>query len=211
MGDVEYVEGDFSVYCQMARRVGDNIWMRVQENILPNITQSGAVHSIDGKTQRYFGRNTFLRWCTPVDDTNTKVVAWANFGERTDPMEWNTPENIEILEQGEIFDRTYKDGQLRPADTEAMVGQGPIVIHAKENLATSDKGVVLFRRRIQREIRALKERTPPIQATSFGPAPIPTWSGDTVLKVPCTEVDDDSISAMLRLDTAGTMNTWSVP
>ena len=161
MGDVEYVEGDFSVYCQMARRVGDNIWMRVQENILPNITQSGAVHSIDGKTQRYFGRNTFLRWCTPVDDTNTKVVAWANFGERTDPMEWNTPENIEILEQGEIFDRTYKDGQLRPADTEAMVGQGPIVIHAKENLATSDKGVVLFRRRIQREIRALKEGTPP--------------------------------------------------
>ena len=195
MGDVKYVEGEFSVYCQIARRVGDNIWMRVQENILPNITQSGAVHSIDGKTQVYFGRNTFLRWCTPVDDTNTKVVAWANFGERTDPMEWNTPENIEILEQGEIFDRTYKDGQLRPADTEAMVGQGPIVIHAKENPATSDKGVVLFRRRIQREIRALKEGKPPIQATSFGPAPIPTWSGDTVLNVPCTEVDDDKLRA----------------
>ena len=110
-------------------------------------------------------------------------------------MEWNTPENIEILEQGEIFDRTYKDGQLRPADTEAMVGQGPIVIHAKENPATSDKGVVLFRRRIQREIRALKEGKPPLQATSFGPAPIPTWSGDTVLKVPCTEVDDDKLRA----------------
>ena len=196
LGDVEYVEGEFSVYCQIARRIGDNIWMRVQENILPNITQSGAVYSVNGKTQRYFGRNTFMRWCTPVDDTNTKVVAWANFGERTDPIEWNTPESIEILEQGEIFDRTYKDGQLRPADTEAMVGQGPIVIHAKENPATSDKGVVLFRRRLQRDIRALKKGKAPVQATSFGPVPIPTWSGDTVLKVPARgDVDDATLKA----------------
>ena len=37
-----YYDGDFSVYCTIARKVEDNIWTRVQENILPNVTQSGA-------------------------------------------------------------------------------------------------------------------------------------------------------------------------
>ena len=191
MGDVEYYEGDMSIYCTIARRVDDHIWTRVQENILPNITQSGAVHSIDGRTRRYFGRNTFFRWCVPIDNTNTKVVAWANFGERTDPMHWNTPENIEILEQGDVFDRPRLELQRNPGDFEAMVGQGPIVIHAKENKATSDKGVSLFRRRVRRDIRAYKDGKRSAQPTDFGAAPIPTWSGDNVLKIPAQSNTDD--------------------
>ena len=184
LGDVEYHDGAFAVYCTIARRVDAHIWTRVQENILPNITQSGAVHSIDGHTRRYFGRNTFFRWCVPVDDTNTKVVAWANFGERTDPTQWNTPDNIEILEQGEVFERPAEERQRRPGDYEAMVGQGAIVVHARENRGTSDKGVSLFRRRIRDDIRALAAGRPPAQPAGFGPAPIPTWSGDNVLRIP---------------------------
>ena len=191
LGDVDYYDGAFSVYCTIARRVEENVWLRVQENILPNVTQSGAVHSIDGRSIRYFGRNTFFRWCLPVDDTHTKVVAWANFGERTDPQEWNTPENIEILEQGELFDRPYEEVQKRPADYEAMVGQGPIVIHDKEHLGTSDKGVALFRRRLRLDVQALQQGRAPIQPVAFGPAPIPTWSGDTVLRAPAEDGDDD--------------------
>ena len=191
LGDVEYHEGAFSVYCTIARRVDAHIWTRVQENILPNITQSGAVHSIDGHTRRYFGRNTFFRWCVPVDDTNTKVVAWANFGDRTDPTQWNTPENIEILEQGEVFERPAEERQRRPGDYEAMVGQGAIVVHARENRGTSDKGVSLFRRRVRQDIRALAAGRAPVQPARFGPAPIPTWSGDNVLRIPAREDEDD--------------------
>ena len=196
LGDVQYHDGAFAVYCTIARRVDSHIWTRVQENILPNITQSGAVHTIDGRTPRYFGRNTFFRWCVPLDDTTTKVVAWANFGERTDPTEWNTPDNIEILEQGEIFDRPAEERQRRPGDYEAMVGQGPIVVHARENPGTSDKGVSLFRRRIREDIRALASGRSPVKAASFGPAPIPTWSGDNVLHIPMREgVDDATLRA----------------
>jgi nitrite reductase/ring-hydroxylating ferredoxin subunit len=191
LGDVEYHEGAFAVYCTIARRVDAHIWTRVQENILPNVTQSGAVHSIDGHSRRYFGRNTFFRWCVPVDDTHTKVVAWANFGERTDPTQWNTPDNIEILEQGEIFERPAEERQRRPGDYEAMVGQGAIVVHAKENRGTSDKGVSLFRRRVRQDIRALAAGRRPAQPASFGPAPIPTWSGDNVLRIPACEGGDD--------------------
>ena len=191
LGEVAYHEGAFALYCTIVRRVASHLWTRVQENILPNVTQSGAVHSIDGRTPRYFGRNTFFRWCVPVDDTHTRIVAWANFGPRTDPVRWNTPDNIEILEQGEIFDRSPEERRRRPGDYEAMVGQGPIVVHAKEHLATSDKGVSLFRRRLRREIRALAEGRPPEQPARFGPAPIPTWSGDNVMRIPARDEAGD--------------------
>ena len=197
-GDLEYYDGAFSLYCTLARRVEENVWLRLHENILPNVTQSGAVHSIDGRTVRYFGRNVFFRWCLPVDDTHTKVVAWANFGDRTDPVEWNTPDNIEILEQGELFDRAYEEVQKRPADYEAVVGQGPIAVHAMEHMGTSDKGVALFRRRLRRDMRALLQGRQPIQPTAFGPAPIPTWAGDNVLRAPARDdMDDRELKAQM--------------
>ncbi len=196
LGDVKYHDGDLSVYCTIARRIGDNLWFRMQENLLPNITQSGAVHEMDGCNQRYFGRNTFLRWCLPLDDTNTKVVAWAKFGARADPVQYNNPQDIERLEQGEIFDRPHHEVQRNPGDYVAMVGQGPIVVHAKEHMGTSDRGVAMFRRRLRKEIRALADGVEPRQPMDSGPAPIPTWSGDTVLRIPpaITNRDDHALA-----------------
>ena len=196
LGDVKYHDGDLSVYCTIARRIGDNLWFRMQENLLPNITQSGAVHEMDGCNQRYFGRNTFLRWCLPLDDTNTKVVAWAKFGARADPVKYNNPQDIERLEQGELFNRPHHEVQRNPGDYVAMVGQGPIVVHAKEHMGTSDRGVAMFRRRLRKEIRALADGVEPRQPMDSGPAPIPTWSGDTVLRIPpaITNRDDHALA-----------------
>lgn len=196
LGDVKYHDGGLSVYCTITRRVGDNLWFRMQENLLPNVTQSGAVHEMDGCNQRYFGRNTFFRWCLPVDDTNTKVVAWANFGARADPVKYNNPQDIERLEQGELFNRPHHEVQRNPGDYVAMVGQGPIVIHAKEHMGTSDRGVAMFRRRLRKEIRALADGVEPRQPTDAGPAPIPTWSGDTVLRIPAIANRDDHALAV---------------
>ena len=199
LGDVTYHENDQSVYCTITRRVGDNIWFRVQENLLPNMTQSGAVHEMDGTRIRYFGRNTFFRWCLPVDDYNTKVVAWACFGDRADPVRYNNPADIERLEQGEIFDRPPEERQRNPGDYEAMVSLGPIVVHGKEHLATSDKGVTRFRRRLRRDVRALRQGREPRQPTEGGPGPIPTWSGDTILRIPAVAGEDDAVQAKEKL------------
>ena len=190
-GDVEYHKGAFATYCTIGRRVGDNIWARVQEVILPNVTQSGAVLTIDGKTQKYFGRNTFFRWCLPVDNTNTRVLGWANFGDRTDPHEWNTPENIERLEQGEVSGRPYEQVQRRPDDYAAMTGQGAIVVHKAEHKVSSDTGVAKFRQCVRRAIRDLKNGIEPVQPTIGGAAPIPTYSGDIVLRIPPVDGQDD--------------------
>jgi nitrite reductase/ring-hydroxylating ferredoxin subunit len=200
LGDVQYHTNDQSVYCTITRRVEDNLWFRVQENLMPNITQSGAVHEMDGSRQRYFGRNTFLRWCLPVDNENTKVVAWACFGDRADPLQYNNPDDIERLEQGEVFDRSPEERQRNPGDYEAMVGLGPIVVHDKEHRAQSDRGVSLFRRELRRGIRNLKNGQEPRQHADTGSSPIPTWSGDTILRVPVGETEEDPALAKEMLD-----------
>ena len=194
IGIEEYHAVDEGFYYTNARRVGDNVWVRIHHVIMPNMTQAGAVLSMDGKTTRYFGRPSFTRWVVPVDNENTRVVAWANFGHRSDAQreEWMTPRMIEIIEGAEPRTRPRAEALRRPGDYEAFVSQGRITRHAKEHLATSDKGVALFRRRLRGDIRALAAGTPPYRASDCVEAPIPTCAGDNVLRMPPVDGADDA-------------------
>jgi phenylpropionate dioxygenase-like ring-hydroxylating dioxygenase large terminal subunit len=192
MGVHEFHERETGFYYTNARRVGDKIWVRIHEVILPNLTHAGAVMSMDGERVKYFGRNSFTRWVVPVDDETTRVIAWANYGERTDPAraEWMDEAGVDVIEGGERRDRTPEEAQRRPADYEAFVGQGPITVHAKEHLMSSDRGVALFRTRLRSAIRALAKGETPFQPADLGVVPIPTYCGDTVLRVPPGEGDE---------------------
>ncbi len=192
VGKMDFFQrADWLLGCN-SRRVGDNVWLRLNELVLPNFTQAGAAFATDGTLQRYYGRSAFSRWVVPIDDENTVVLAWANFGERGDPPQWNTPEGPELIEQGEVFDRTYEERQRSPADAEAVEGMGPVTIHGNENLAPSDKGVALMRQRLRERIRALADGEQPARATDLGLQPLPTYGGDTVLKMPRRNADDES-------------------
>ena len=194
IGIKEYHAVDEGFYYTNARRVGDNVWVRLHHVIMPNMTQAGAVLSMDGRTTRYFGRPSFTRWVVPVDNENTRVIAWANFGDRSDAQreEWMTPRMIEIIEGAEPRTRPRAEALRKPGDYEAFVSQGRITRHAKEHLATSDKGVALFRRRLRSDIRALAGGTPPYRASDRVEAPIPTYAGDNVLRMPPVDGADDA-------------------
>jgi 5,5'-dehydrodivanillate O-demethylase len=65
-----------------------------------------------------------------------------------------------------------------------MEGQGPIAIHGLEHLASSDRGVIMFRQLLRREIAAVRAgRDPkgvlrdPVQANG-----VPTTGGSKVLR-----------------------------
>ena len=174
------------------RRVDDNVWFRVNEVVLPNFTQAGAAFAADGTRQRYYGRTAFVRWVVPIDDENTMALAWACFGERGDPPAWNTPQGPELIEQGEVFDRPYEQRQRFPADAEAVEGMGRITVHDEENLAPSDKGVALMRRRLRQQIRAVAAGEQPLRVTDLGPISVPTYGGDTVLTLPHDGEADES-------------------
>ncbi len=184
-GEIQFYERDKIRFLGTAtRRVKDNAWVRVNELILPNFTQSGAAFSTDGTQTRYFGRSAFTRWVVPVNDENCIAFAWGNFGERGDPMEFNTKEGMERMEQGEIIDRTYAERQASPGDVEAVEGMGPISEHEKEYLVTGDRGVTLYRRRLRRLMRDLAKGKSPPQPADLADGIIPTHGSDTVIRSP---------------------------
>ena len=58
--------------------------------------------------------------------------------------------------------RDYETRQRAPDDWEAQTSQRPIARHALEHLATSDRGVVLFRRHLEEAIKKLEsDQDPP--------------------------------------------------
>ncbi|UXX82862.1 aromatic ring-hydroxylating dioxygenase subunit alpha [Roseovarius pelagicus] len=173
------------------RRIGDNAWVRVNELILPNFTQAGSAYAADGTEQRYFGRSCFTRWVVPVDDENSIVYAWANFGDRWDPHEYNTREGHEMIEQGEVLDRTPEEKKRYPADSEAVEGMGPISTHKGENLMPTDRGISLYRRRVRKHIRDLVEGIEPPQPVRTGGETVRTYGQDTVLTRPPRGDDAD--------------------
>ena len=189
----EFYKTKSGFYYTNARRVDNKIWVRIHHIILPNFGQAGAVLTMDGKRTRYFGRPVFTRWVVPVDNEMSRVIAWANFSDRSDSAknEWMTPETIEIIEGGEPRTRPIDEALRKPGDYEAFIGQGQITSHAKEHFATSDKGVVMFRKRLRADIRKYSEGESPYQISENIESPIPTYAGDNVLAVPATTGGDD--------------------
>ena len=173
------------------RRIGDNAWVRVNELILPNFTQAGSAYAADGTQQRYFGRSCFTRWVVPVDDENSIIYAWANFGDRWDPHQYNTKEGHEMIEQGEILDRSPEEKKRYPADSEAVEGMGPISTHKGENLMPTDRGISLYRRRVRKQVRDLMKNIEPPQPLQVEDFSIRTYGQDTVLTLPPKQGVDD--------------------
>ena len=186
-----YERNDNHFLGSSTRRVGDNVWIRVNELVLPNFTQAGSAFAVDGTRQCYFGRSCFTRWVVPVDDENSIVYAWANFGSRWDPHEYNNKEGHEMIEQGEILDRTLEERKRFPADSEAVEGMGFISTHKGENLMPTDRGISLYRRRVRQQVRALANQIEPPQPVKSADSCIRTYGQDTVLTLPSKNGEDD--------------------
>jgi hypothetical protein len=86
---------------------------------------------------------------------------------------------------GQIPDRPYEERQRVPGDYDAHTGQRPIAIHALEHLVGHDRGVILFRRRLRENIRAVQRGEDPAGVLREPPpGPIPTYCLDAVLPIP---------------------------
>ncbi len=118
-------------------------------------------------------------------------LAWANFGKRGDPPEYNNRDGCELIEQGEIVDRPWHERQRRPADAEAVEGMGAISAHKGENLMPTDRGVSLYRRRIRRLVRDLGHGKAPPQPPQLAGQPVRTYGQDSVLRLPAKPDSDD--------------------
>ena len=122
-------------------------------------------------------------------------------------MEYNTKEGCERIEASEIMDRTLEERQKRPGDAEAVEGMGPITAHKGEHLMPSDYGIMIYRRRVRKLIKSLKEGKEPPQPQNKKGTIIRTNGQDTVLRIPKRNIDDRKFiksigSAVMKLQFA---------
>jgi len=189
---VEYHETPHGFFYTNARRVGDFVWIRMHDHLLPNFSQNGAIFENVSKV-RYFGRAGLTRWVTPVDDTNTLVIAYRHFNERDDPLHQGRPQDNGVGKTdfyGQSNELPYATRQDSPGDWDAWCSLGPITSHASEHLATTDRGVAMLRRKLKMEIENLAKGIEPQRPEPLDGQPVPTTGGDTILRIPPNGGDD---------------------
>jgi nitrite reductase/ring-hydroxylating ferredoxin subunit len=195
MPKIEYFEREIGDFYTNTRRVDDIIWLRIHDQMLPSFTQNGG-HFPLPEQSRYFGRCGLSRWITPVDDTNTLVIAWRHFrDDGSDPKGILTNKDEVGFGKTDFYgqgaDRPYEMRQRDPGDYDAWTSQGPVNIHNREHTAQTDRGVSLARRRLRRYIRNVKEGKSMKHPTDVFDNPIPTYGGDTMLRIPLQPGRDD--------------------
>ena len=190
---IEFFERPFGEFYTNTRRVDDMIWVRIHDKMLPSFTQNGGHFPVPDQSL-YFGRCGLSRWITPVDDTRTMVIAWRHFREDGDPNGLTNPDEVGFGKTdfyGQGPDRSYEQRQRDPGDYDAWVSQGPVNVHKRESYGSTDRGVLLVRRKLRKAIRQVQDGTALSQAATHYTGPIPSYGGDTILRIPPRPGGDD--------------------
>jgi tert-butyl alcohol monooxygenase / tert-amyl alcohol desaturase len=179
------------------RRIGQRIWIRINDLSLPNITQHAYL--FEGGTERKIFANhiNMTRWSVPVDDENTQLFGWRFFNDLVDPHKRGDPgkcgkEAVDFLE-GQVGNRPYEEGQRNPGDWEILTSQGKIAVHELENPGTTDGGVYLWRKLLRAAIRGARPAANPKTMSEYAArhSPVPLYSQDSVLDIPVRPGQDD--------------------
>ena len=191
---IEYTETPLGMMNIQTRRVGEHLWTRTTDTILPNCNQTGAIWE-EAENKKTFQRVSMLRWMVPIDNTNTMTIGWRYSNNKLDPRGQDDlsivgKESIDFM--GQTAGRSYEEQQRQPGDYEVQVSQRPIAIHALEHRVTSDRGVAKLRGLLRDRVR---------DHTNTGAAPMPalneenrisTYCQDTVYPV-AEATDDDEL------------------
>jgi phenylpropionate dioxygenase-like ring-hydroxylating dioxygenase large terminal subunit len=181
--ELDFTETPAGMIYIATRRVGENIWARMVENVLPNLQQVAPVWE-DGHQVHPFSGPMMSRWIVPQDDTHTMFVELRHVSETEGATpSWWADRNVML--PGQLADAdSYEASQRRPGDFEAQVSQRPVAIHGLEHLGATDRGILIFRQQIRRGIRAVQAGRDPEGLWREAGMCIPTYCNDTVVHVP---------------------------
>lgn len=193
LGEIDFVETPIGMVYVNSRRMGDHIWVRMAETINPNMGSFG-LNSENGSQEHGFNGPEATIWSVPIDDTHTINFRIRHF------RHWQ-PRNVQAPRMSFAQEvRSYEEQQKLPGDYEAQISQRPIAIHALEHLVTSDKGIIILRKRLREGIAAVKVGKDPIGLFRREGEIIHTYCNDTVVKVPPAPTPEKD--KQLRLKTA---------
>ena len=180
--ELEFAETPVGIIYIATRRVGDNIWARMVENVLPNLQQVAPIWE-NGQQAHPFSGPMMSRWIVPLDDTNTMLIEFRHISETEGVVTPDWWADRGIMLPGQLGADSYEESQRRPGDFEAQVSQRPVAVHGLEHLGTTDRGITMFRNQVRKGIRAVKEGSDPVGLFRDSGV-IPTYCNDTVVRVP---------------------------
>lgn len=189
---VEYHQIDTGFIYSHARRVDDLVWIRFHDHLTPNFAQNGGMFQRFTKPT-FFGRPSLSKWVVPVDDTHSRKFGWRHFNEKDEVLRQGERDGVgweKVDFYGQTAHRSYEEMQNNPGDYEAWTSQGPINVHKREYLGTTDRGVVMLRNRLRKHIRDVANGKPVHRPEGTPDKPVPTYGGDTVLRIPKRNTDE---------------------
>ncbi|MAQ53902.1 MAG: aromatic ring-hydroxylating dioxygenase subunit alpha [SAR202 cluster bacterium] len=192
--ELDFIETPAGMIYIATRRMGDNIWVRMVENIMPNLQQVAPIWE-DGKSPHDFDGPMMSRWIVPQDDTNTMLLEFRHIAvdEEGTPAWWIDRE--QMLPAQLPITENLEDQQRQPSDYEAQVSQRPIAIHGMEHLGATDRGITMFRKLVKDGIKAVQEGRDP-DVLSRDDKPVSTYCNDTVVYSPPVGNVEEDIKAM---------------
>ncbi len=179
-----FTETPIGMIYSAARRVGDHVWVRSAESLGPNLRRITSI--FEEATEVKSCSPPFVTfWTLPVDDEHS-ITFFISHVTGDEPMPFEKRRALEVF--GQYDDRPYEERQRIPGDYDAQVSQGP-VSSTKEHLGSQDRGVVLFRRYIRRNIEAVERGENPHGVYLEDPGVLPSYANDRV--VPVSELSGD--------------------
>jgi phenylpropionate dioxygenase-like ring-hydroxylating dioxygenase large terminal subunit len=147
---------------------------RVTELVLPNI------RIVADPFVRQMGQGNNVAWTLPVDATNTRIFTVFAL-----PKDAPDPINRNPMYGGKTWFELDAEGHQRfPGDFEAQVGQGAVTAHSEERLATSDRGVAMFRRMFRQQVAAVGRGEDPVNVVRDGEALVRIRAGNFLVDQP---------------------------
>jgi len=193
---LDYVEsngGTSMHYISVRRTAPECIWIRFQEAALPNYTDIGSPME-EGQKAKPFQRPMWNRWTVPNDDHNCMMIGWRYYRPGIDEgLADRSKVGVNTIDAGgfqDVDDRPYVERQRQPGDWIAQVSQGPIAIHAREHLGSSDAGVSMWRRLVRGAVRGENPNVVP-PGVNGSDARIWSYAGDSVLAIPRRAEEDE--------------------
>ena len=123
------------------------------------------------------GRVESLGWVLPNDDHHFRIYVGGRVREAGELHKMRSRLGGKLWEE-----LSEAEHQRFPGDYEAMVSQGPIARHSEEHLATSDRGIVMLRRLLQKQLDAVAAGNDPAGVSFDASAPAVRFSAGNYIE-----------------------------
>ena len=162
---MEWMETPTGMIYITVRRWGEYLYLRTNDMLLPNAVRVAGINDGEGDTL-FDRRGSTFSWVVPVDDTRCFSIGWSDIDKElaipggTGYVDRRSSRGAYVVGAGDVGQTgapAYEERQRAPGDWDAWVSQGPITLHSREHLGSTDRGVIMYRKLVRRGIRVVAE------------------------------------------------------